>query len=227
MLKRYTEYSKEELSSVTDEEFEKLVNIECMIQGIPVPYLKVVHVDVPIVPEPDKEVYKIEGIPQYLSDPEEACELVEIIRGLTSVVQLDYDYNYGVERKYVKKVEGAIVRPVIVKAYSKEAYKNAKSFIEAEKIAKQRNQEIDSENYTDKIYEIQQEVREAIREAAYENAKYENAKALYKEYLRLSDGNEEIANSFFEKSDASDYLDRILIDMKKGNMQDAGEPDAD
>lgn len=212
-MKRYFEYSNEELSKMTDDEVNQLIELECMFLGIDFvdfpPELKKMEE----IPDPDKKVYEFFGI--YFLDIDEAYELMEFISTCKSITEIDYDYTIGSKYKYMKSVKKP-VRIEQVDCYANEAIKDLREKIRINKENEEYNKSL-LEAYNEKrrgYVEVVDKVNTAIIEAIEQENVFSHAKYIFEKYLFMTNGDIEIAKSFFKETEYSFLLNRILEEVK-------------
>lgn len=209
-MKRLSDYTKQELVSLTDEEYSNLVDLECMCAGAPLSIESPLLQELPDEPQPDVEVYKVAGI--RLTHAQEAQDLSEFLEGLTSVVQLDYHYGLSSDYKYVEADEEFSTKIMCEKAFSKDYYDTIEDTLKAINKIKKENMEI-TRDFKDRCKarrSVIDTIDAKILEAKKELDKLQEAKALYEKYKELSGGNEEIAGKFFKESEYADLLSQVL-----------------
>lgn len=212
-MKRYTDYTKEELAKLNEGEIRQLIEIECMVNGASAYYEKPDLKPVEKLPEPDVEVFEVAGI-NFLDKDEAVC-LLEFLRNAESVVRTDYDYfdGYNSSYKYVMKDED-VATLSLSKHYSKEKYHSMKEAI-ARKTASEKHNREAMELYnekTEQYRELETEVNNAVCEAISYESRYGYAKGMFERYVAMSDGNVEVAKNFFKKTEYCEFLSRILED---------------
>lgn len=214
-MKRLSEHSKEELANLTDEQYDILVDLECMHEGAPLSIEKPRYKEVPTVPKPNVEVYEICGFS--LLDKSEADGLVNVIKGLKSCVDIDYNYQISSEYKYISE------RPVkpdkeirTIWVYTKDLYAEIKSTLEDIKVAKEYNREIrdDYKERCEQRNNVIRNINDAIGTAIDELADLRAATEVYKKYLDLSNGNEEVAQNFFKTGRYAELLPEVIKNLK-------------
>jgi len=218
-MKRLKDYTNKELAMLTDEEITNLIDVECMSSGVPLsitpkPTLK----EVPEIQNPTTEIFSVDSY--YFTDKDEADNLAEILTSSKSRVNVEYNYNIGSsDYKYCKKCEA---NTYVKKSYcySNEEYKNLSNTLKLKtEIAKFNKDSIDdyNENMSERN-EIINTVWEAIRNAQNEMRKINEALNIYKKYIELSDGNEEIAQSFFKQNNKiSEYFNVVIEEYNAEN----------
>lgn len=215
MLKRYKEYSNKEMAAMSQEDIEKLIDIECMVNGVTPLTVEPVNIEVPEIPEPDVQVYCINADKMFFTDFEEAKAIADLINRSKSIVDTNYDYLAGYNKRYIIKNRNVAVVET-EHYYSKEEYDQLKdTMISAEK-TKEKNKSIMDEykNLTSEYRDLRESVINAYNNALYERACYQNAKNVYLKYLSISNGDKGVANEYFETTDFSKYLKEILEDIE-------------
>lgn len=215
-MKRLEDYTNEELSVLTELEIENLIDVECMAEGVPLSITpKPVLKELPKIEDPINAVYKVDDY--YFTDKSEADQLATLLSSVTSRVTTDYNYNIsGSDYRYYKKYES----PVDIKKnfyYSKEEYNELMDILKSKKDIEEYNR-IAQKEYEASVSgrrETVNSVIDAINNAKYEMRKINEAIDIYKKYIELSDGEEEIAKKFFRQNDkVSEYFDIVLEKCK-------------
>lgn len=212
-MKRYYEYSNEELSKMTDDEVNQLIELECMFRGIDFvefpPELKKIEE----IPDPYIKVYEFRGI--YFLDLDEAYDYVEFISNFKSITEIDFDYTLGSKYKFTKNAKKTFHIEQI-NCYSHEIIKDLKEKIHSNKENEEYNKSL-LEVYNEKrraYFEVVDIVNTAIIEAIKQENVFLHAKDIFEKYLYLANGDIEIAKNFFKKTDYSFLLNRILGEDK-------------
>lgn len=214
-MKRYNEYTTNELANLTDEQIKQLIELECMIKGVSAYCKKPKLKEIESLPEPNIEVFDVAGI--LLTDRNEAISLLELMRSFKSVVRTDYDYyaGYNSRIKYIKPDEDYCTL-VSCHHYTKELYDAMTDAIKRNNENESYNKEV-SELYKSKMqryFDVEAEVNMAVSEAKEYECKVEYAKQLFNRYVEMSDGNVDVAMNFFNNTEYSIFLDRVLEENK-------------
>lgn len=208
MLKRYTDYTTKELANVTEEELQRLIEIECMREGVSVFAVEPKLMLLPEIPETDAVVYEIGSFS--FTDEEEAKKLLELLKNFKSHCELDYEYGYSYRKKYIKpsKCKYGIDE---IQAYSKPRYDEVKYAIKEREKLEEHNASMREKYKKEKepYEEIKATVMDAYREALREEEKFITANSIYQKYLSLSNGDVTTADNFFNQTSYSEYLERI------------------
>lgn len=214
-MKRLSEHSREELSNLTDEQYDMLVDLECMHEGAPLSIEKPRYKEVPTVPEPDVEVYEVCEF--VLTDKAEADKLVKTINALQSCVELDYNYRVSSDYRYISEKKVKPAKEIRTReVYTRDAYHAIQSTLENIKTIKEYNDELreDYEERCEQRNNVIHDISEAIRTAVDELEELRAATEVYKKYLDLSNGNEEVAQNFFKTGRYAELLPEIIENLK-------------
>ena len=208
MLKRYTDYSNKELSEMTDEEIEKLVDIECMLAGVVSKRIEPIYMKDPDIPEPDANVYKVGDF--MFTRLEDAERVKDCVNACESTCRISYDYAYGYENGYLVSYSD----PVSVdkkSTYTRDTYDRVKDiFVKRDKVKKDNEylkKQFNSESESYK--EIRDKVENAVYEAIKKQSELETAKIIYERYLNLSNGDALTAEKFFLETEFAGFLNAI------------------
>lgn len=214
-MKRLSEHSREELANLTDEQYDMLVDLECMHEGAPLSIEKPRYKEVPTVPEPDVEVYEVCGF--VLTDKAEADKLVEVINTLQSCVEIDYNYRISSDYRYISEKKVKPAKEIRTReVYTRDEYNAIQSTLENIKTIKEYNDELreDYEERCEQRNNVIHDISEAIRTAVDELEELRAATEVYKKYLDLSNGNEEVAQNFFKMGRYAKLLPEIIENLK-------------
>ncbi len=208
-MKRYQDYTKEEMAELTTEEVNRLIELEIAYEGIiPVeePELKKVPtVDI----KPSIEAYSVYGL--YFKDSDKAHTLAEL-----DPLEDAYDYSLGSEYKYLKKKESLICTKGVekVKFYDKNELTKISSLLKEKKDVEKQNESASQEweEYNRSIQSIRDGVWDFYYKACNAKSKLETAQKHYEHHKVLADGNEEIAQNFFKEAykDFPEILEKVI-----------------
>lgn len=214
-MKRYNEYTELELANMTSEQISNLIDIECMAEGAPISVQKPIYVDVPEIDPPKESVYYLDVGSVFLLSQEEAEALKKVIDSLKTRVRTEYSYGMDYRKKYIMPFE-SVVSIKKEKYYSKDAYFKISDDLEAISKAEKINSE--REELYNKSLEKRKKIELEVMEAYYESLDYkrnvEEAKKMYEKYIELAEGNVEVAEKFFEKTEYYDFIDVIKEESK-------------
>ena len=211
-MKRLSEYTNEELTNLTEEEYDNLVDFECMNEGAPLSIETPIYKEFPSIPEPELVLYEVAGFS--FEDESEAKEFLKVVNSLKSCARTDYDfyissssYSYVAERNVQQDK-----RIVEKKVYTEETYNSVKSTLKAISAIKEYNNDVKAEykSRCEQRAAIIADVNAVISNAKDEFIKLEKAMQLYKKYLDLSEGNEAIAQSFFSVTEYANLFPKVL-----------------
>lgn len=208
-MERYMNMPDAVLANITSEQFDILVDLECMCNGEITSVDKPTYQAEPTVPVGDIDVYEVAGY--YFTDPKEAEKVAQTINSLTSRVKLDCYYNVGFDYKYVEKEEDSSVKVVAKKVFSKDMFSYLSGILTNIEKIKNYNKRAKSEYEARCVArnKIAEKISNAVEEAKRRESRLEVAGNVYTKYLGLCDGNKEVANKFFEQSEYADLFDKI------------------
>ena len=214
-MKRLNEFTRSELAALTNEQIENLIDTECAYEGAPISLEKPVLVDVPELPQPDVTYYNVYGI--LLTDREEANNLADYLNRLTSMCNIDYDYDHGipglVKYKYVTDYLNHDICVEVNRAYTRASYNEFKAIFEQrEKIENANKKQIDDfKKLSAARTSIIGKVSSAVRDAIAEEDEIFRRAAIYKKYIELADGNETVAARFYTQHFGGDAVPHDVI----------------
>lgn len=193
-MKHVEDMNRDELCALTDEQIERIIDLECARAGVPLRPTAPDAPHYPETPDPDLPYWTVEGVE--LLDVTEALRLAEFINALESrVTVLTWHRPPKVE-----PVDSAIAprRTVILSAEAHARHARAiesRAAMEAE--------------YKDalKAYEAANEERSEVAESICQRISLASAEAreichlvdLYGRYLDLADGSHEVAERFLRE----------------------------
>lgn len=230
-MKRYTDYTQDELANLTDEELTGLVDLECAINGVPL---------LPEKPEEPQRVASGPSTPVYKVPEQEFLSFAdaeavrEFILGRAS--RVDTRYNWGKSKSYyVIKKEVPELSVQTQQAYTAEEFDRLETVLAAEDRAAKEHDERESEYK--RIKSLRQEADETVRQAVTEAIRFVNKRERYKaageRYKRLAGGDEEQAKVFMIEAypDAPSVLTdwewsealKQRAEVKRAELEDAAE----
>jgi hypothetical protein len=189
-MKRYTEYTQDELATFDEDGVQRLIDIEIAVAGI-VP----VAAPLPLNAERLGISKSVQGF-QVQGTIYETREDAEIARGL-KIMQDDYECSAGWNYRYLMPVESVEIK--VVQFYRK------KDVVEnAGRLRDLNNQKdkYDRENnaygdYLKAIGGCRDAVKEAVADAWAWKRRIEAAEEVYASYVKLAEGDIEVAKNFF------------------------------
>ncbi|MBO1870099.1 hypothetical protein J4O15_03885 [Lachnoanaerobaculum sp. Marseille-Q4761] len=211
-MKRLSEYTNDELINLTKEEYNKLIDFECMNEGVPLSIETPKYKELPSIPEAEILLYQVAGF--LFEDETEAKEFLKVVNNLKSCVRTDYEcyvgnpnYKYVTERNVRQNN-----RITEEKAYTEEAYYSIRLTLKNINDLRKYNRNVKAEYKSkwDQRNAIINDINEAIDKAKDEAIRLENAVQVYKKYLELSEGNEIIAQSFFSTTEYANFFPKVL-----------------
>lgn len=212
---RYNEISDEELIELSNNEIEELIDLECAHENIRLLPPEPENIEKKFV-NPDVIVYEIPSIK--LTSLEEAEKLVSMINQLETKSEIPWNSSY--DHRQVKP-DNETISFSSEKRYSPELYKQINQSI---KIFQANKEEYDKkmEEY-DKIKETRQIVIEkvigAVTKARNKIEKIRNLRLEYDRYLKLAEGDRNIAWNFMidarpnQQSELAELKMKIAIDV--------------
>ena len=81
-MKRLTEYTNEELINLTKEEYDELIDFECMYAGAPLSIETPTYKELPSIPEPEVVLYQVVGF--LFEDESEAKEFLKVVNNIVT-----------------------------------------------------------------------------------------------------------------------------------------------
>lgn len=204
-LKRYSEFTDEEMAALTTEEINNLIELEIAYEGIqPVqcpesPKLQ----DIGIVK--DQEFFECNG--EYFMNEADALAFSKM-----AVFKESYNYNIGYDYKWLERITDMPVKKVCY--YSEDCITQRQKLIQERTQAK--NEYNKKKEAYDKFVNITSSIRNDVWEKYYKALEKEQqvkyAKEQYAKYLSLAKNDEEIATGFFKNAykDIQWIIDRVL-----------------
>lgn len=190
-----------ELLNLTQEDIDWYVKLKKAEAGIRI----VAAPETPVyrsIPEKDVTLYEVCGF--HFPDQETAQEIANFVNGrILGAMRVDYDWNRGgSDFKYAAPYSGGLVNVDIVKCFSRATYDSIKDVILSNKKIEEAYKSLKSEfdEQEEKATEIVEKIYEAITKAKERKQQYETYITRIQEYLRLANGNTEVAWNFFEKA---------------------------
>jgi len=204
-MKRYTEYSQDELAALDDAGVQRLIDIELAHQGIaPVP-----------APEPPsladvgiekKDVGYAVGDLVFVNQAD-----AEMVAKLPMLKE-DYNYSVGWNYRWVEPKDDVAVQ--VRQYYKHDDITRMKGALVENKA---RQQEYDSlkkvyDKYLDSTSEVRNEVWNAVSAARKYMCEVESALHTFNHYKDLADGDESVATKFFRNNyqGRSDLIEAVL-----------------
>lgn len=209
-MKRYTDYQKGELATLTDEQIQRLIDIEIAEAGIkPVPEpVKPTLADVGI--KPTDHYYQLKGVGYgacLIKGEEDAKKLLEMV-----VFEKEYDYQVGDAYSWAQKADVQLVQ---ISLFRKEDIDKIKHTLRENRTLQEQYKK-DSEaykKYTGATHDCRVEVHTAVDNDRNHVRMVKLAMDTWTHYLSLAEGDKEVAERFFRNA----YRDDIeLIEVVLG-----------
>lgn len=211
-MKRLDEFSRDELVSLTQEEIQDLIDLECMYNGKPLMIEEPKYLEVPEVPEMDVVTYEVAG--HIFTNKSDAMNVKDLIENAHSRIKLDYN-NCDYSQKYVRKILDSDYEKTVSlktgKAYSREQFSQIKVILAKIKEIKDANDEA-KKSYDDIVEErkdIVSMVNDEISNAINETYEIDKAVVAFERYFKLSNEDTDIAMNFFEESVYGKYIEEV------------------
>jgi hypothetical protein len=210
-MKRLEDHTDEELVSLSQQQIQDLIDLECAHEGIPLlpempkkPEIK--------KPEPDLTLYEVPDA--CFQNQEDANRVIDLMNSLPRMHQ---EY-YG--KGYVKSKELETIR--MKKEFSEEARIRTKAQTASANEAENRYEK-EKKTYDDianQRKDVIDKVTEAVNEAFYEFRKISQYKKQYTRYLQLSEGEKDIALNFMRAAHPGEdeFIDKMLSSMSDDIM---------
>ena len=203
-MKRWNEYTDEELLAMYDEgggSYKTLVDLECAYEGLPLLPPHPGPQPVYDVPEKDVTLYEVGGV--LVTTPEAANDILSVLikytlwneeyRPPANFVKKMATTHYGYPEVKVKQSYSEEFRATIVD----EMKVNAKALEEWRALKK------DYDNAVGGRADIEETIEGRISEHRNKKWRYESMEHKFNAYLKLADGNNNIALNFLDKADSS------------------------
>jgi hypothetical protein len=199
IMKRYDELTNEELAKLSDSQISTLIDYECALEGIPL------LPERPVAPEsknfnPDLTVYNVKGM--YFPKKEDAIKVLSVLTDVERVSSKYTSGGYSGDRIIAPLDSYEKIELNEEKWFSKELY----ATVQEEKGNNDRRlkQYTDAQKEYDDTYKLRidivKNVMDAIHEAQDEEYKKQKYTREYIKYLKLSEGNKDIALNFLENA---------------------------
>lgn len=205
-MKDLNEMSHEELLALTKEECERWIQLQMAEQGIPI-LQEPIEPKYPDVPQEDMTLYTAECLGEIcFEDRNELLSVVDALRSTKSMYRVTHCYTSGFKKAFPKYSSqyssGEDAFDIkIVKSRSLNQAAAVANLVKDKKVLEERynKEKKDYEKMVKDTESIREEIYGAIREAHSENYRKDALKAKFLQYLKLSDGNAEIALRFLGK----------------------------
>lgn len=220
-IKAFEQLTDKELLELTDEQIDWYVKLKKAENGVRILVEPIVP-EYQSVPETDMTLYCVSG--HCFLDQNVAMEIAKAINAhVVDSFRVDYDYyGSGSEYKYGKHDDTRMEDVEVKRVYQKATYDSINSVLVSNKKIKERyeallseyNQENDkSKELIDRIYTTISSARERVEQ-------FSQYKIRIVEYLRLSNGDVDVAWNFFDKAYAIDPQVKSKI-MESEEYQEA------
>ncbi len=209
-MRRIDELTDMEIYLLTDDEVDKLCDLECMANGVRfnIPYPEEAKSRM-VRAVPSGKYYYIEPFGIATTDRDKAEELVEAIEELKDIYMTEYDFDLS---DYVLRKKDYLVRII-----EKDMYSDAVRKKLADERAKERSEEYRKalDEYTEnrkKEVKIKDSVMERVYKIKQKMSEWmEIRRQLNEEYVPLVNGDREKAMTFLKKAyDVTDEMEAFI-----------------
>lgn len=206
-MKRYYEYTKENLVVLNEEEIQLLIDLEIAYAGI-IPQIEPNYEVVPeCLIEKKDMVYRVHGL--NVGNEEDAKTLSNI-----RVFKESYEYDgAGYNYKYLDK-EGDFGTIGTERYYTEFDVKKLSGELKKKQLIEKSNEEkrLSWRKYQNTIEGIENTVFDCIREARSWQSKKDQAIRTFKKHLLLADNDYDVAVKFFKDAykDEADLIESVL-----------------
>ena len=189
-MKTYMEYSEKERANLTEEEVKALLDLELMIKGIEkvtAPTLEPIQ----DVSAANETLFEVGGI--YFETMEDAEKFLSLNPRAST-----YDYGPGYNYQYTIAIKPLITQ---TKKYLQQSVLELSSVLKQNKSVQERNEKLLSD------YTTAKKEQDAILDVVWKDwwrckdreCELQKIRDIKKEYLKMTEGNDELAMQFLEK----------------------------
>jgi hypothetical protein len=212
-MKRLSEHSNADLLALSDDQLKTLIDLECAMNSVPLLPPEPVE---PVKPDiqPNRKMYQVANV--LFETYTEACSVVESFLK-TRMFNKTY-LPGGSYSKYSAEPMEEYSRPKVeeIMVFSQEHWAKVKDLSTKYDEEKRAYEALESQYKTVKkqVDEIADEIYEKVGAARNEAYQQEQALTLYERYLKLMDGNEELASRCFQDANPELYqvFNRIVVE---------------
>lgn len=201
-MQRIFDLSNSEILNLTDEHVQKYIDVECLLQGVPlVPTEAPVEPKVP-KPEPDTLIYSVGGVEFY--DEVQAAQVLNILRR-SDLASKKYQSAHG-ETFYSVEPLGEYSHPTLKseKVFSPEYWEEVQK--QAEEYGRSMVQYRDAKKAYDtaknNVREIEKDVWIYVSQIRADHAERQRLIREFDRYVHLADGDRVTAWKFFSEAHA-------------------------
>lgn len=220
-MKTFEQLNDGELINLTNEEISHYIKLKKAETGIRIINLPETPTLQPI-PEPDLETFEVLGY--IFKEKEKAEEIAQTVnKYLSSAFKSDYDYwNGGNNHRYAKPFDGSLETVNIVRLYSVTVYNSIKDTLASNKKISDAYKKIEQEykEEEEKSSGIVEDVYESISKARERIQKFIDFKSRIVDYIKLANGDKDIAWNFFDKAYSVEPSVKSMI-MESDEYKDA------
>jgi hypothetical protein len=197
-MKTFEELTHDEIVALDDIGVERFVEIAIAAEGI-------MPIDPPVPPSLEAEGivrsvigYQVGGSLVFANESD-ALQCAAM-----SLLEEKYDYAIGYEHKYLAPIARPEVKKVV--HFRQEDLSRIKDVLQRNKLKTEEFSRINSvyEKFLSKTSKIRNEIWETVNEHRRKERHLNSARATWRKYLDLADGDATVARRFFEKTYADD-----------------------
>lgn len=200
-MKTFEQLNDSELVQLTQDEIDYYVKLKKAETGIRIINLPE-NPKYQDIPSPDLEMYEVSNY--IFKEKEKAEEIANVInKHLSGAFTSSYDYyRSGSDTKYAKSYDGSLETVNIVRLYSQSMYNSIKDTVSSNKKIKEAYEKIEKEydDENEKASEIVEKINQSIIEARERIQKFIDYKSRIVDYVKLANGDRDIAWNFFDKA---------------------------
>jgi len=194
-MKTYKDYTDDELMALDDDQLDMLIDLQCAINGVPLLPIEPEPVNIDLPPT-DAQVYEVAGF--YFKERESADRIMEAINKEVRV-DVTYDWQLSDRTEYIQGYASTGANITAKDVYSNDLYdetkaKRAKLKAMKDLYDKQRG---DFDSIKSQREESASEVFRSVYKAREERENKIIAHQRYDRYVKLANGDANLANKFF------------------------------
>jgi hypothetical protein len=217
-MKNLSEMSHEELLALTDDECERWIQLQMAEQGIPI-LQEPIKPKYPDVPEEDMTLFTAECLGEMaFKNRDELLQIVDLLRVANSMYRVSHNYSSGFTQaypgyrsQYSREEDAFDIK--LVKSRSLDQAAAVADLVKDKKVLEEKynKEKKEYEKMVKDTESIREEIFGAIREARSENYRKDSLFVKFLQYLKLSDGNAEIALRFLGKVETLSTEDIAML----------------
>lgn len=213
-MTRIDDMTDAEVAQLTDTQMQKLIDLECAEEGIPLAS-EPISLPPPPMLEADTEVFEINGCFAFERE-EDARRVAKLIDGSVRL-ELAHDWKpvHPAAKRYIKDRTFDPISLLVSRVMSLAQYERCKVELASDARAREaaEEQRADHKLVAEQRAKIENRVRDECLAARARVARREFLRSEFDRYLELADNDRTIAMRFFEKAYSSDIdrTDRLSL----------------